>query len=174
MNKAVTLLFDEHEIILEAIEIAKGLRDSIEKPEAYERKTSELISFFREYADKYHHYKEEEVLFPEMIKANELLESGVVKEMLDNHVDFREMIREVESFTNSKNYEQAQNTLEAYVEALSDHIAVENEEVFEIATTLFNEKELENIFFRFKDIDLELGENNKERLREKLGNIRTI
>ena len=107
-----------------------------------------------------------------MIKANELLESGVVKEMLDNHEDFRVLIAGIETLTKEKKYTSAQDKLAEYVEALTDHIAVENEEVFEIATTLFSEKELENIYFRFKDIDYELGENNKEGLRERLNKIK--
>ena len=172
MNKAVELLYDEHEIIMDAISVAKELRKKIEQPELYEQQVFALISFFREYADKYHHYKEEEILFPEMIKANELLESGVVKEMLDNHEDFRVLIAGIETLTKEKKYTSAQDTLAEYVEALTDHIAVENEEVFEIATTLFSEKELENIYFKFKDIDYELGENNKEGLRERLNKIK--
>ncbi len=174
MNKAVELLYEEHELIMDAISIAKELHVKIETPKLYEQQVFDLISFFREYADKYHHYKEEEILFPEMIKANELLESGVVKEMLDNHEDFRALIAEIETLTKDKKYSSAQNKLEEYVEALTDHIAVENEEVFEIATTLFNEKQLENIYFRFKDIDNELGEGNKEVLREQLKRIKKL
>lgn len=172
MNKAIELLFDEHDIILDAINIAKDLKNIINKPEMYRQQVFELISFFREYADKYHHYKEEEILFPEMSKANELLESGVIQEMLENHSDFRELIAGIESLTKEGNYDAAQQKLEQYVESLTDHIAVENDEVFEIATTLFSEKELDNIYFKFKDIDNDLGESNKTGLRERLNKIK--
>lgn len=172
MNNPIDLLYKEHELIVEAAEIAKELRLLIDKRELYEKKVFELISFFREFADSCHHQKEEQVLFPEMIKANELLESGVVMEMFENHEDFRELISEIEQLTKEKNYENAQNKLEQYVDSLIDHIAVENEEVFEIAKTLFNDQEMEKIYFKFKDIDYEYGENKKNDLEEKLNTIR--
>ena len=48
MNKAVELLYDEHEIIMDAISVAKELRKKIEQPELYEQQVFALISFFRE------------------------------------------------------------------------------------------------------------------------------
>ena len=171
MENAIQILFDEHKIIIHATEIAKGLRNLIDKPTLYEQQVLELISFFRKYADGFHHHKEEEILFPEMVKENELLETGVLQEMFENHEGFRVLIAEVETLTKAKDYLAAQNKLEQYVEALTDHIAVENEEVFEIATTLFNDIQLERIYFKFKDIDNELGESNKLKLQEQLNKI---
>lgn len=171
MKNPIDLLYKEHEVITEATSIAKDLRNIIDKPQLYEQAIFELIAFFREYGDNYHHHKEEEILFPEMLIANELLKQGVVLEMFENHETFRELIREIEQFTKDKNYISAQNKLEQYVNLLIDHIAVENEEVFEIAKTLFSDSELEKIYFRFKDIDNELGENNKNNLRERLNRI---
>ncbi len=173
MNDPIKLLFDEHDIITDATNTALELRKIIDKPEVYSEQVFQLISFFREYADKYHHHKEEEVLFPEMVKANELLESGVVQEMFENHEDFRELIREIEQLTKDNSLSNAQDKLEFYVNALIDHIAVENEEVFEIARTQFSEDELEKIYFRFLDIDLELGEKNKVALKERLAKIKS-
>lgn len=172
MNNPIDLLYKEHEIILDAANVAKQLRIIIDNPDLYEKQVFELLSFFKKYADQYHHHKEEEVLFPEMIKANELLESGVIQEMFENHEDFRELIEEIKQSTKSKDYQNAQNKLEQYIDALIDHIAVENEEVFEIAKTLFSSEELENIYFKFKDIDREFGENNKILLQEQINKIR--
>ena len=49
-----------------------------------------------------------------------------------------------------------------------DHIAVENDELFVLAESLMDEDELETIFFKFKDIDMELGEDGKVKLEESL------
>ncbi len=169
MKSPVKVLFDEHDIILSAIAIAKDAGRLIENNEAaYEILIRELIGFFREYADQYHHYKEEQILFPEMSKKNELLEEGVIQEMFEHHTDFRSMIKSIEIFLNSKDYVQAQLELNNYSEALLDHIAVENDEVFQIAETLFDTDELEKIFFRFEDCDRELGDANKTKLVNQL------
>ena len=167
------VLFDEHEIIVNAIDTAKQAKSLIGKDDAaYEKLITQLIGFFRNYADKYHHFKEEEILFPEMAKRNELLADGVIKEMFENHADFRLMIKNIETSLNKKQYPQAQQQLEQYTEALLDHIAVENDEVFQTAETIFSEEELEKIYFRFEDCDRELGNAKKEELKELADTLR--
>lgn len=180
MNNAVRVLFDEHKIILSAIDIAKEAGKLIEKNEIiYERLIRELINFFRVYADQYHHYKEEKILFPEMNKKNELLEDGVIKEMLENHEDFRNLIKSIENFIDNKNYRSAQKQLDMYTEALLDHIAVENDEVFQMAETLFDNNELDRIYFCFEDCDREIqklasGKVGKIELADQLNEMRKV
>ncbi len=176
MKSPVKVLFDEHDIIQTAIGIAKDADKLVAKagndnPLNYETLIQNLINFFRAYADQYHHFKEEQILFPEMSKKNELLEDGVLKEMFENHADFRNMVKSVEKFMDSKDYKEAQLQLNAYAEALLDHIAVENDEVFQMAESLFDEKELEKIYFRFEDCDRELGETKKINLVNQLKEI---
>lgn len=162
MKNPITILFDEHEIIISAIDIAKRADELLATDEpAYEKTIRELIVFFRVYADQYHHHKEEEILFPEMNKKNELLEEGVIKEMFENHADFRDMIKRIEAFLDKKDYQMAQQQLHTYAEALLDHIAVENDEVFQMTDSLFDYQELEKLYFRFHDCDREIEEHNK-------------
>jgi hemerythrin-like domain-containing protein len=173
MDLSMKILYDEHEIIINAIDAAKHARTLIEKDSMqYERTVRELIVFFRNYADKFHHFKEEEILFPEMNKKNELLADGIIKEMFDNHDEFRSMIKKIEKFLDEKNYVQAQKQMEAYGEELMNHIAVENDEVFQMAESLFDVAELEKILGRFQDCDRELGNPRKEELVEMARSIR--
>ena len=165
-NHYIKMLYDEHEVIVNAIDVARQMKPLIEKnPELYDANLHKLIKFFRNYADKFHHYKEEIILFPEMNKRNELLADGVIKEMFENHEDFREMIRGIENNLNEKNYVKAHALLVDYTEQLLDHIAVENDEVFQMAETIFDKFELERIGHRFMDCDRQLGEDIKEELR---------
>lgn len=162
VNGAIQILYDEHDHIVSIIDAAKQMSGLIGKDDArYEQSVRRMLDFFRNYADKYHHYKEEVILFPEMCRKNELLETGVILEMLENHSDFREMLRNIETFLDKKEYALANRQLLIYCEALLDHIAVENDEVFQMAESLFSKTELENISFRFSDCDHELGEKKK-------------
>lgn len=167
MNKTIRVLYDEHDIIVNAIDAAKQLKSQVGKNDKqYEQNVRDLIDFFRNYADNYHHHKEEQILFPAMKKKNELLADGVLKEMLDNHEEFREMIKNIEKSLNEKNYPEAQKQLEAYSEALLDHIAVENDEVFQMAETLLTEVETEKMLYDFEDADIELGSGKKQEYEE--------
>src|ERR1035437_9222314 len=165
MTESTQLLFDEHEIIISAMDIAKENEKLIVKDNArYETNFRLLLSFFKAYADGFHHFKEEEILFPAMSRKNELLEEGVIKEMLDNHEEFRTMTASINDFLNKKDYAHASQQFNLYTEALLDHIAVENDEVFQMAETLFTDDEAEKIYHRFLDCDREIGDEKKKEL----------
>jgi hemerythrin-like domain-containing protein len=165
MEHVLRILFDEHEVIVRAIGMARDARALVGVDNAaYEDTMSELIRFFRQYADHYHHYKEEQILFPDMAKKSELMQQGILAEMLDNHEDFRARIRAIELALQNGDHAGAAERMDAYGEALLDHIAVENDELFIAAEDLFNAEESEKLFFRFVDIDSELGTHKKQDL----------
>ena len=173
MNNTIQTLFSEHEIIVNAIDAAKQLRSQVGKNDKqYEQNVHDLINFFRNYADSFHHHKEEQILLPAMKQKNQLLEEGVVREMLDTHEEFRERVTNIEKLLDEKKYELAQTELEKYSEALLDHIAVENDEVFQMAETLLSEAELEKMFFAFEDADIELGSGKKQEFEELVASLR--
>jgi len=156
MTDAIQSLFDEHDVISEAVDVAVHAEQLIATDaDRYEEVVRALLEFFRVYADGFHHHKEEEILFPEMSKKNDLLGDGVIKEMLENHQDFRDMLQGIENFLEQKNYAKVQQKLMAYTDALQDHIAVENDEVFQVAEALLDPGELERIYFQFCDADRE-------------------
>lgn len=161
MNKAIEILMQEHHHIKKAIAGTQALFLSIAHGKATLNEVKNRINFFRKYADSYHHYKEEKVLFPEMIKRNEMLEFGVIQEMLENHEDFREMLAEIEQLSNEGDAPAAQQKFDKYARALLEHIAVEDDEVFQIAETLMNEDELLTVLYLFEDCDRELGAAEK-------------
>jgi len=163
MSNSLKLLFNEHDLITKAAYLAKDAANYMGVDDnEYELTISELIRFFRVYADQYHHQKEEEILFPEMARKSELLAGGILKEMQDDHEYFRETLRDIESNLRDQNYSETAILVTEYTEALLDHIAVENEELFQAAYSLFSEDELDNIYFRFIDLDSVLGESKKK------------
>lgn len=164
MSKAIDLLNSEHTMITAASESAENLFKQIQNGEKEPSAMLPFISFFRKYADEYHHKKEEDILFPEMAKRNVIAGESVIREMFDNHEEFRDMLRAIETHINSGDIDTAYKRFKEYSEALLDHIAVEDDEVFQIAETLFSEDELETIYYRFLDADRELGDEAKKLL----------
>ena len=65
--KAIDILVKEHESILKMIEIAQTmLKSSEDKAKINIDHVERIIDFIKNFADKYHHLKEEDVLFMEM------------------------------------------------------------------------------------------------------------
>ena len=80
----------------------------------------------------------------------------------------------IASAAESGNYEESNILLTEYTEKLLDHIAVEDDELFQMAETLLDDNELEKMYYDFQDIDRELGFDIKiefEKLKEKLESV---
>ena len=162
MSNPVELLIQEHEVITKALNNVLNLKSFIlSDPEKFKSEMKSYISFFRNYADNFHHQKEERILFVQMKNKREDLGDNVIKEMFDNHTDFREMLASIESLNEEGNYEKAFHEFENYNNVLLDHIAVEDQEVFQIALSIFSEDELEKLSGQFSDNDRDLGTDYK-------------
>ncbi len=172
MNKALEVLYNEHAIIKSVIRYREQITALAKNnPVKCKDIIIGLIDFFRNYADKFHHYKEEKLLFPLMCEKNEMLKDSIIEEMLDNHQDFRKLVKLIESAVEMGNCEESSILLLKYTEMLLDHIAVEDDELFQMAETLFDDNELDKMYYDFQDIDRELGLDVKrdfEKMNEKL------
>src|ERR1035437_8826152 len=116
MSKALEMLYGEHDVIISAVGITDSLKNQLlQNASSYEINIRHLIHFLKRYADHYHHFKEETILFPAMSKKNEILEDGIIKEMEDHHEEFREMIKSIEICLDKKEFDIAQKQLELYV-----------------------------------------------------------
>ncbi len=171
-NNPIEYLIAEHDVISRVEELIPDIeRCRHTNIEVYEETIQKLISFFREYADKFHHFKEEEVLFPKMNAHHHFSQQELIDELEDHHELFRERLSAIETSIHEKNYEQAQYNLETYLDELLSHIGAENDELFVMAETLFTDNELESMYFSFKDIDMKFGEDKKQNLVESLDEI---
>ncbi|MCB0802522.1 MAG: hemerythrin domain-containing protein [Flavobacteriales bacterium] len=166
-NNPIDVMLHEHEVICSTEAIIEGLDKSWEEePEKYKSTVSTLLTFFREYADGYHHNKEEEVLFPAINDHPDFVLQEMVEEFETHHEDFREYSKVIEDAMAEEEFEESYKELNSYLQDLLDHIAAENEELFVLAESLLDESDLETIYFKFKDIDMELGEERKTELEK--------
>lgn len=157
------LLINEHDVILDAgdfISLNSPLWKS--NPEEYIQNIKQLIDFFSIYADEYHHHKEEEILFPAIRKKSETVAAGIVEELLEHHENFRLLIGQIKTALVIKDFAKTQELLETYINLLKDHIAVENDELFPMADDVFNQDELDKLYHRCIDKDMEMGISRKE------------
>lgn len=170
---AIEVLYHEHRIIESALDrVCTMKKDTEQKNWDEEQTITHLragVEFFRFYADRLHHEKEEVVLFPEAVRRDAQLATGVVQELLEHHRDFRQLISEVSSALDQKDVTEALERLECYAVQLREHIAIENDEFFPGAGDLFTSEELATLGFRFADIDQRLGLKKKAELEQQFG-----
>lgn len=166
-NNPSQMLMDEHTIIKKIENIINSMDLLWEKDnEKYKTLVSRMLYFFKEYSDRFHHYKEEQILFPEMRNHPDFKLSEIIDELEDHHVMFREYTQEINDLCQSNECAKSYQVLKKYIDNLLDHIAVEDDELFSMAENLFSSNEYEKLYFRFKDIDLELGEDFKKNLEK--------
>ncbi|MCF8257721.1 MAG: hemerythrin domain-containing protein [Flavobacteriales bacterium] len=161
-NNPIATMLQEHEVICRATDLVETMKGTWnDDPEGYAARARALIHFFRQYADGYHHRKEEDVLFPAIKAHPDFVLQEMVDEFEQHHVDFRAYAANALSALDAGDHAIAHKHLTAYVSDLLDHIAAENDELFVLAENLLDEEALETLYFRFKDIDRELGEDRK-------------
>ena len=158
-------LYTEHKNILAALDTFQAfLQQKGDHPDVLKTAIPEIIRFFRHYADKYHHAKEEAELFPMITDSDNWVAADITQEMIDQHTTFRGYAREVEAAYDAADYAQCVKILLKYTDQLKDHIAVEDNELFPMALDIFTEDDLEKLFFRFDDVDRAFGSEQAEEL----------
>lgn len=161
-NNPVTLLMHEHEVIQKVQTVAAKLDGLWENNSAlFKTSLENILRFLKEYSDNYHHQKEEQVLFPSLEENPSFTLDTIITELHEHHDNFREYASEISDFLNAGEFKKSYEILKKYFGELLDHIAIENDELFIMAENLFEPGELESMYFRFLDIDRDLGEDKK-------------
>lgn len=91
--KATQCLRDEHQTILRVLECFSLALKDVKTSNAIDVPVfTDFIEFFRGYADKCHHCKEEDQLFPKMEAAGIPREGGPIGVMLTEHQEGRRLV----------------------------------------------------------------------------------
>ncbi len=172
MFQPTQILRNEHDVILKALKVLDNCADLIHEgvavpPEALDS----LIEFFRLYADRKHHGKEEDLLFPAMEAKGIPREGGPIGCMLKEHEQNRALTRSmIQSVAGIREglpqaAENWANTAELYSDGLRDHIYKENEILFVMAERAFSAAEEPAMLAAFNKVDDEnIGRSEIARL----------
>ena len=139
---AIDILVKEHDSILKVIEITQTILNTNDKSTVKLDHVEQIIDFIKNFADKYHHLKEEDVLFMEMEKHGMPREGGPIAVMLHEHDGGRNYIKHaVEAIWKLKlgddsTFEQLSKNLLNYCTLLTNHIGKENNILYPMADRL--------------------------------------
>ncbi len=169
--KATEILMHEHQAILLVI-------DAAEKEVAFMKETGrihaetirEMADFFKNFADRCHHAKEEKHLFALMHERGMPMEVGPLAVMLDEHEQGRAHVRAVAEAVAGKGEPTAdavriaEENLAAYAELLRAHIDKEDLILYPMADRLLTPADQEALVDAFDKVEAEeLGEGVHEK-----------
>jgi hemerythrin-like domain-containing protein len=162
----------EHQIILKGIELLERGADLLEQGEfvspEYFRKS---IDFIRNYADKYHHAKEEDILFVRMGDFGFSAQAGPVAVMLYEHDQGRGFVSMLER-ANEKYAGGDETAIEAivqnarsYAQLLRSHIHKEDVVLYPMAQNALGDIGINRLQPEFDSVEQKQGDKEKKYLQ---------
>jgi hemerythrin-like domain-containing protein len=166
--KATDILMDEHRVIEQVLNCLEKLADRCEAGETLDSRSAvEALEFFRNFADRCHHGKEEGHLFPLLEARGFSRQGGPTGVMLHEHEEGRRLLaamaRAVERDTPREFVQHAR----AYVDLLREHIRKEDHCLFPMAAGILSGTDAESLAQRFEHVEnAEMGEGTHEHYLE--------
>jgi hemerythrin-like domain-containing protein len=174
-------LVHEHKAIKVMLSIMSKIADNIRNDKTVDTNDIEsIVDFLRTFADKCHHGKEENALFPALVEAGIPKEGGPIGVMLHEHTVGREYIKEIATTTeqfksgNSETLQLIADNLLSYVNLLHNHIKKEENILFPMAEKVLPTQKQNEIYEHFERIEEEVvGHGVHEQFHELLNKLKS-
>lgn len=151
-------LVDEHKLIKRLIALIPAILENLDLESEKGRKiVLDAIDFIRSYADKYHHAKEEEILFKYFDENLDIL-----KTMHQDHETGRAHVRATIEAVNKRNRNSVTEHLNGYRELLTEHIKKEDEILYPWMDRGFSITQVGELFSKFNAVDGQFGDAPKK------------
>jgi hemerythrin-like domain-containing protein len=158
--KPTDLLMQEHESIKKSLKILNEMCVRLESGEKLDSAHLEqIVDFIRNYADKFHHGKEEDILFEEMCKIGFLKETGPISVMLAEHDLGRDLVKGLsDAITSCKNDDSNASSAivrnaRKFSSLLDQHIDKENNILYPMADTRLSPEQQNNMLEEFEKFE---------------------
>lgn len=164
----IAVLEHEHVFIKKVIDALNGLAGDAKRAQKADPETlKEIVRFMREFADRCHHAKEEDLLFPAMEEKGVPDTGCPLGALRREHKQGRALVGELENATQSLAGGEA-GAGDALVDATAkitalytNHIWKEDEMVFPMAARLFSDAERKDLAARFEKAEAEIGADHE-------------
>ncbi len=170
------ILMTEHKAVLLSLGILEEAGRALASGSADAAQDLEqLLDFFRGFVDHCHHSKEEQILFPELVKRGVPQEGGPIGVMLSEHEAGREHVRRIQALLQASQRgeagaaDQVLATILSYRALLEAHIGKEDRVLFPMADRLLDSHRSEELVQEFDRIELEhVGQGKHEAYHQML------
>ena len=143
----------EHTFILRVIALLPSLVAALRHDfEAARPTADQALDFIRTYADRYHHAKEEDILFRFFEQGSDILQV-----MLQDHQDGRAHVRGTAEALESRNLHEAERHLLAYGELLKSHIQREDTILYPWMDRSLSDRQVGQLYSQCQEVDRGFG-----------------
>lgn len=163
------VLSQEHRAIELALDVFERLAAEARQTGMVDRGVAQqTLEFLTEFADRMHHGKEEQVLFPRMEAHGFPGSHGPIAVMLNEHDCGRGALSKIRALLSGTEFTDEQvrrfaATAAEYVELLREHIAKEDGVLFPLGESLLTAEERTAMLARFAQVEVEiLGRGGRE------------
>lgn len=174
--ESIDIMIKEHENIRRMLKVIRKysykvlLNEKIDYDDFYK-----IIDFIRNYADKHHHMKEENILFAVMGERFEkLANNGPIIGMLIEHdlgrlyiLNLEEALKEYKEVNDEKRLDIIANAI-SYSDLLYRHTEKENTALYKLAENILPTESKNRVDEKCKEVEIKA---NRERIQKKYLNI---
>ena len=147
-------LVDEHKLIKRLLALIPVMLRGLDLNTGDGRQLAlSSADFIRSFADKYHHAKEEDILFKCFDQSLDIL-----KVMHDDHETARAHVRAILDSVNRMDTAGAVEHLTAYLELLTEHINKEDEVLYPWMDRQLSDTQIGQLFAAFNEVDGRLAD----------------
>ncbi len=168
--KAADLVYKEHRLIARVLDALEVYVDQLEEAgDATDRHDlARFVTFFREFADLGHHEKEENIVFPEMVRAGFSWDDGILSDLRQEHNQERYLMRTLrhaslqKDLWSSEDLRHLVSVARTFIEFQRAHMAREDAELLPVLRDRLPEaveQELVKRLKRFDEVWADSGES---------------
>ncbi len=163
----VKKLVDEHVKIKKLLSRIPAIIEGLESKDMIDRKLIEsAVYFIQNYADKFHHAKEEDILFK---YADETLE--IISVMHEDHKAGRSFVKLVLAGLEEESKEKISNGLKGYKNLLTEHIRKEDEILYPWIDRGLTTRQVGELMVKFSESDKMFGHSISKEFDEFIESI---
>jgi len=165
MEKTSKILVEEHKNILKVADAIEKECNELKKGKGVDENFfKKAVYFIRNYADKFHHAKEEEILFKEMLKdsVQECMHCNPIDQMLQEHDIGRNFVKGIIEGMDKKNKNKIIESGNGFVQLIREHIFKEDHVLYPMCDEALNKKVQSSMLKKFDKEDKTRAEDKKK------------
>lgn len=167
----IAILIDEHKMIIRVVEALRVFAENMEDGWEVEEDTlNEIIEFMRLFAQKWHHAKEEDVLFPALIKRGVPATGCPLIHLKNEHKKSNDYVAnlvhsmEIHRMSSVEGWADVIQGLKNLYSHYPNHIWKEENMLFPMANRILTIEDLQRLMVGFERIDGQHGQKLHDRL----------